>query len=208
MSSKYNKIFGHGKQHGKKNVHVNNSIKQYRPRLPLNKTTTASNGCSNSNAAQYTSVDNHFQNNNRNSSPVCTYNKQNTEPPFNSNKHQNNYVWTKNDFNNNLSFCTPKALPVNGISSSSSSSYNHSSNINTGISGMIPTNGNYNFNNGQNETRNIIKFDRPQFSRLFVLCPKNVNEKEIYATFQRFGTIEEISIVDDLSSSKEKLEKG
>lgn len=189
MSSKYNKIFGHGKQHGKKNVHVNSSIKQYRPRLPLNKTTTASNGFSKSNAAQYTSGDIHFQTNDRNSSPICTYNQQNSEPPFNSNKHQNNYIWTKNDFKNNLSFCTPKALPGNGISSSSSSSYHHSSNIRTGISGMMHPNGINNFNNGQAETRNIIKFDRPQFSRLFVLCPKNVNEKEIYSTFQRFGTI-------------------
>jgi hypothetical protein len=59
--------------------------------------------------------------------------------------------------------------------------------------------------NGNSNGKSIIKSDVPQFSRLFVLCPKNTSNIEIFNLFQRFGHIEDISIVKDLPGIEKEL---
>jgi hypothetical protein len=195
------KSYGNNTKHKWNKSFCNNSNNQFNTRVSLKASTT--NGNEISKITALATNENTFIQPKPKIAPMCTYNQQ----IFNPNYHQN-FVSTKKDFKNNLSYCSSKALPGNGTSSASSN-YSYSSNTNNGISRMI-CNGSSNTSGDavKFENRPVVKFDKPQFSRIFVVCPKNLNEMEIYATFQRFGQIEEIIIVDDLSSFREKLDKG
>jgi len=188
------KSYGNNTKHKWNKSFCNNSNGQFDTRFSLKDSTT--NGNEISKITALATNENTFIQVKPKTAPMCTYNQQ----IFNPSYHQN-FVSTKKDFKNNLSYCSSKALSGNGASSASSN-YGYSSNTNTGISRMI-CNGSSNTNGDA-----AVKFDKPQFSRIFAFCPKNVNEKDIFALFQRFGQIEEISIVEDSSSSREKLDKG
>ncbi|KAF4530017.1 hypothetical protein B566_EDAN009193 [Ephemera danica] len=49
-----------------------------------------------------------------------------------------------------------------------------------------------------------LKYDDPPNSRLFIVCGKNITEKDFHDAFQKFGSIEEIWVVKDKTTGESK----
>ena len=49
-----------------------------------------------------------------------------------------------------------------------------------------------------------VKLDDPPYSRLFIVCSKNITEEELRNTFQKYGTIDQIWMVKDTKTKEPK----
>ena len=171
----------------------------------------------------------------RRSSPVCTYSSGETAYSSTSGgvvgsiSSSSSYHQPKNKFSNaNLSSYGGKASSSSHVStdenkqvnlSFSSKSYaastsaaNRNSTTSASYSNGISTSHyKHASRNGtatpfkQEYGKPYMKFDKPQYSRLFFLCSKNTSDSEVKHEFQRYGQIEDVLIVKDINNFMTKM---